>query len=93
MRRHLDMYVKREFKDLNPPRSNKRFFPRLKTIRSHMLEALKKQRYSKIDQECLCKKIENWKKEDPNCKIFFQPKGDPTTTYKSTSDSGELNHV
>ena len=76
MRRCLDRFVKNEiFQSDIPPKTNKRFFPRLKTIRSHMVEALRKLRYSKIDQECLSKKIEQWKFENSSDRIYFQPKG------------------
>ena len=82
MRRRLDRFVKNEiFQSDIPPKTNKRFFPRLKTIRSHMVEALRKLRYSKIDQECLSKKIEQWKFENSSDRIYFQPKG----TAESTS--------
>ena len=82
MRRCLDRFVKNEiFQSDIPPKTNKRFFPRLKTIRSHMVEALRKLRYSKIDQECLSKKIEQWKFENSSDRIYFQPKG----TAESTS--------
>ena len=40
-----------------------------------MVEALKKLRYSKIDQECLIKKIEQWREESPEDHLYFQPKG------------------
>ena len=67
MRRCLNRLVQSEIFDKNywPPKSNKRFYPRLKTIRSHMVEAIKKLRYSKIDQECLIKKTEQWREESP----------------------------
>ena len=48
---------------------------RLKTTRSHMVEALRKLRYSKIDQKCLSKKIEQWKSENSSNRIYFQPTG------------------
>ena len=84
MRRCLDQVVKNEiFQNSDiPPKTNKRFFPRLKTIRSHMVEALRKLRYSKIDQECLAKNIEQQKSENPSDRIYFQPKG---TTVESAS--------
>ena len=40
-----------------------------------MVEAIKKLRYSKIDQECLIKKIEQRREESPEDHIYFQPKG------------------
>ena len=58
MRRCLNRVVQSEIfqKGNCPPKSNKRvFFPRLKPIRSHMVEAIKKLRHSKIDQECQAK--------------------------------------
>ena len=84
MRRCLDRLVKNEMFQSNdiPPKTNKRFFPQQKTIRSHMVEALGKLRYSKIDQECLANKIEQWKSENPSDMIYFQPKG---TTVESAS--------
>ena len=82
MRRCLDRFVKNEiFQSDIPPKTNKRFFPRLKTIRSHMVEALRKLRYSKINQECLSKKMEQQKSKNSSDRIYFQPKG----TAESTS--------
>ena len=77
MRRCLNRLVQSEIFDKNywPPKSNRRFYRRLKTIRSHMVEAIKKLRYSTIDQECLIKKIEQWTEESPEDHIHFQPKG------------------
>ena len=57
MRRRLTVYLTSEiFGDSNvTDRTNKRFFPRPKTIRSHMVHTIRKRRDSKIDQECLIK--------------------------------------
>ena len=70
MRRLLERFVTKELFN------NKRFFPRLKTIRSHMILTLRKNMYSKIDQECLQKKIDEWKHQDQNASIYFRPKGE-----------------
>ena len=40
-----------------------------------MVNAIKKLRYSKIDQECWIKNIEHRRKESPEDHICFQPKG------------------
>ena len=40
-----------------------------------MIEALRKLSHSKIHQECLINKIEQWKSESPSDRIYFQPKG------------------
>ena len=36
-----------------------------------MVTAIKKLRYSKIDQECLINKIEQWREESPEDHIYF----------------------
>ena len=84
MRRCLDRVVKNKiFQNSDIPRETiKRIFPRLKTIRRHIVEALRRMRYSKIDQECLANKIEQWKSENPCDRIYFQPRG---TTVESAS--------
>lgn len=76
MRRRLDLLVKKELftKGSCPQKINKRFFPRLKTIHSHMLEAFKKYRYSKIDQERLMKKMGQWKNDNPKEEMYFRLK-------------------
>ncbi|XP_065654356.1 uncharacterized protein LOC136080895 [Hydra vulgaris] len=77
MRRRLEIIVTREmFKNsICPSKSNKRFIPSKKTIRCYMLEAVRKKRYSNIDQECLIKKIEQWKVENPHRRFYLRPKG------------------
>ena len=84
MCRFLGRVVKNEtFQNSDIPlKTDKRFFPRLKTVRSHMVEALRKLRHSKIDHECLANKIEQWKSENPSDRIYFQPEG---TTVDSAS--------
>ena len=77
MRRCLNRVVRTEIfeKGNCPPKSNKRFFPRVRTMRSHMVEPIKKLRHSKIDHECLINKISDWRKQNPHDKIYFRPKG------------------
>ena len=71
MRKHLTVYVKSEiFGDSSvTDHTNKRFFPRPKTMRSHMVHTIRKLRHSKIDQECLIKKIAEWEKDIPTPSI------------------------
>ena len=57
-----------------PHKSNQRFWPNMKAIRSNIKRQLKKQQRSMIDQECLLHKIEDWKREDPSVKIFYRQK-------------------
>ena len=76
MRKHLTGYMKSEiFGDSNvTDRTNKRFFPRPKTIRSHMVHTILKLRHSKIDQEYLIKKIAEWGKDITTPSIHFRAK-------------------
>ena len=76
MRRHLAVYVKSEiFVDTNvTDRTNKKFFPSPKTNCSHMVRTIRKLRHSKIDQECLIKKISEWEKDVSTPSIHFRAK-------------------
>ena len=76
MQRYLNRVVQTEIfeKDNCPPKSNKRFFPRVKTIRTNMVEAIKKLRHSKIDQECLINKISDWRKQNFTWQNIFLSK-------------------
>ena len=76
MKRHLTFCIKNDiFSGVElPPKTNRRFYSRKKTIRSHMIESTKKLNYSKIEQECLVQKIIDWKKEQSFDNLFFRPK-------------------
>ena len=78
MKRHLTFCIKNDiFSGVElPPKTNRRFYSRKKTIRSHMIESTKKLNYSKIEQECLVQKIIDWKKEQSFDNLFFRPKGE-----------------
>ncbi|XP_065067585.1 uncharacterized protein LOC135693125 [Rhopilema esculentum] len=67
-----------------PSTTNRRYYPNTRIIRSHMVHAKRKQRYSMIDQECLVEKIKIWKEEQTNSKIFFRP-----TATESNDDMHE----
>ena len=73
MKRHLTFCIKNDiFSGVElPPKTNRRFYSRKKTIRSHMIESTKKLNYSKIEQECLVQKIIDWKKEQSFDNLFF----------------------
>ncbi|XP_065671754.1 uncharacterized protein LOC136089631 [Hydra vulgaris] len=76
MKRHLENFVRIDSSSSNIPlKSNKRFFPRDKTIRNHMMKARQKLRYSFIDQECLLKKVKEWEDNFKGSFIKFRPKG------------------
>ena len=83
MRRCLNRVLQTEMfeKGNCSSKSNKVFFPRLKAIRSHMVEAVKKLRHSKLDKECLTNKIGEWRKQNPHDKIYFRPKGNAVSKH------------
>lgn len=67
-----------------PRKSNKQYFPHMRTIMNHMYQARQNVIKATIDQDPLMEKVENWKHEYPNAHIqyhFFRPK---------MEDSGEM---
>ena len=97
MSRHLSQHVTRIFRDMGkklPLKSDKRFFPNDATICNHMQKFMRKMRHSMVDQECLARKIEEWRETIPDLNLFFRPKGetDDNTVGNGTvrSDSDNL---
>ena len=79
MRRHLNVYVANEIlckDEVQPSPSNRRFFPKLSDIRSHMYTASTRNRFSKIDQQNISEKINQWKSSNPEDFFFFRPYGE-----------------
>ena len=79
MRRHLDVFVKNEIMsedDIQPLPSNRRFYPKLSDIRSHMYRANMKHRFSKVDQENVAEKVLQWKASSPDDFFSFRPYGE-----------------
>lgn len=75
MQRHLQYYVKKElFSGMPAPDSlNRRFYPSRTDIYNYMYRASSQMRHSKIDQENLTFKIEEWQAECPQDMFFFRP--------------------
>ena len=82
MQRALRLYVKMElFEGQHPPPINSRhFYPEERDIRNHMHNAAAKLRMSKVDQENLATKIENWEKRTSEDSFYFRAYG-----YEKTS--------
>ena len=78
MERHIKLYVKNElFRGLKKPSPfNRRYNPTRRDITNHMYQATVRLRFSKIDQNNLACKIEEWKKEYPQDKFFFRGYGE-----------------
>ncbi len=75
MERHLQVFVKYQmFAGRSPPdETNRRFYPTRTDIRNHMYRATQAQRLSKIDQEDVQCKLEEWQREHPEDSFFFRP--------------------
>ena len=85
VRRHLKIFVQRELHrgKQEPLKTNRRFYPSKATIRSHIYKSIVKERFSKIDQEDLLKKVELWKKTSPDDSFAYHP----YATYASEEES------
>ena len=89
MRRHLRIFVTNDMfgRKNQVDKNNRRYFPRPRVIRNHIVKITQKLRYSMIDQECLAAKVELWRQEIPSVKIFFRPKANTGETDQSRDDS------
>ena len=75
-----------------PQLTNRRFFPSKATIRNHIYKSVTKDRFSKIDQEDLLKKVELWKEASPDDSFEFHPYATYATEEESprrTDDGGD----
>ena len=85
VRRHLKIFVQRElYRGIPAPhKTNRRFYPSKATIRGHIYKSVIKERFSKIDQEDLQKKVELWKVASPDDSFEFHP----YATYSSEEEN------
>lgn len=74
-----------------PQKTNRRFYPSRGTIRSHIYKSVIKERFSKIDQEDLQKKVEFWKAGSPDDNFEFQPYATYSEEEKRLENSDEGN--
>ena len=92
MRRHLDVFVKNEIMsedDIQPLPSNRRFYPKLSDIRSHMYRANMKHRFSKVDQENVAEKVLHWKASSPEDFFYFRPYGEAPSGHTDVEGDNE----
>lgn len=77
MRRHLKIFVKEVlFKGEQPPQNtNRRYYPKMSDLRSHMYKATVKYRMSKIDQVNVQVQVDEWKKASEDS-FFFRSHSD-----------------
>ena len=72
---HLRRYVKNDLfkgKDEKPPESDRSYYPTSKDVSNHIHIAITKQKYFKMDQDELERRIEKWKEEDPLTYFFLR---------------------
>lgn len=74
-KRHLRQFVKSELfpGQTPPPIANRRYYPTDVDVRNHIYKASVMKMLSKVDQENLEKKIENWHQEHPQDTFYFRP--------------------
>ena len=88
MKRLLDLHVKTVICSASelPKKFSRRFYPKKSSIRSKMMRAIRKNRCSNIDQDCLKAKIAEWKLEDSSRNIFFREKMDLSNVHTEESN-------
>ena len=59
--------------DFKPDLTDRSYYPTSTDIRNHVYKAQKACHLSKLDQENIQSKIEQWKKENPNSLFHFHP--------------------
>ena len=71
---------------IKPDEANRTYFPTTTDIQNHVYSAQKLLELSRFDQENLRLKINEWKKEAPNCNYFFRP-------HKGTNEADEEKRI
>lgn len=95
IQRDLNRYVREELFSHSevPSISNRRFFPTTKDIRNIRNRTRSKLRKSKIDQENLFHKINEWKRQSPRDLIYFRCYGKSPEILETKpfyNENGEL---
>ena len=80
MQRHLQTYVRQNFKVQSTNIENRRFFPSDKVVRDHMYLATVRQMHLKDDQKNLLHKIKIWKEKNPQDNYFYRAKADGSSS-------------
>ena len=95
MKRHLKIFVHDDlFRGKEQPqRSNRRYFPRAKTIKNHMYSATMRARHSFMDQDNIEQLIEKCRNEKGSTRdrFYFRPYVEGSGAYKDTELPDEEN--
>ncbi len=90
MKRHLNVFVKDDLfrGKQQPERSNRRYFPKGRTIKNHMYNATIKSRLSAIDQDNVEEMISLWKNEERRAgdKFYFRPYNEGSADVPTSTD-------
>ena len=91
MRRHKKVYVKAALfhGNTSPPITNRRFAPKLSDIRNQMYRATIKYRHSRIDQENVASKVNEWNSRHED-NLFFRPHLNEDTDEDDTQQNSEM---
>ena len=76
VQRYLEQFVKAEFRDQLPDKTNRAYYPTPTDIRNHMYKARLGLQFSKLDQVNLQELVARWRNEKQNEKFFFRPCSD-----------------
>ena len=77
------MHVKTEYKHTSP--DDRAYYPIIADIQNHIYTAKKGMDFSKLDQENLQKKIQQWDKDLPSSTQYFRPYIDTEEDSKALS--------
>ncbi len=90
MKRHLNVFVKDDLfrGKQQPERSNRRYFPKGRTIKNHMYNATIKSRLSAIDQDNVEEMISLWKNEERRAgdKFYLRPYNEGSADVPTSTD-------
>ena len=73
----------------NPDPDDRAYYPTIRDLRNHIYKAKKALELSKLDQENLKLKIEEWKKSQPDSAFHFQPFIKTEQLEEKSNDSAE----
>ena len=96
MRRHLKIFIKDDlFRDKEQPQhSNRRYFPRSKTI-NHMYNTAMRARLSVMDQDNVQELIKKWKSKKglASDKFYFRPYIKGSAEFRNTEELSDEDEV
>jgi len=87
MQRHISVFVKDQLFQGGAVPNSRRYIPKIIDLRNHIYKASIKLKFSKLDQENLCCKVQEWKKDYPDDQFFFRGYGEKVTQDDNVADN------